>query len=77
MLENRISSNAVESIFDYAIRFRMMADALTSILHQLRSEGGSLVINDDKTVPWIECANKKKSVVWNAFLRTRGSRSRM
>ena len=51
----------------------MMADASTHILHQLRSEGRSLKIYDDITVPRIEGANDKKGVVWNAFLGTRWS----
>ena len=75
-MENRINSDAVECIFNYAIRLRMMADASTSILHQLRSEGISLNIYNDITVPRIEGANEKKCVVQNVFLGSRQRRIR-
>ena len=55
--ENRIRSDVVENISDYAIRLRMMVDLSTTILHQLRSEGGSLKIYDDIIVPRIEGAD--------------------
>lgn len=57
--ENGINSDAVECISDYAIGLRLMMDASASILHQLRSKGGSTNIYDDITVPRIEGANQK------------------
>ena len=63
----------IEGILDYTIRLRLMMDASTDILRQLRSESRSLEINDDITVPWIKGANKEKCIVWDMVLRMRWS----
>ena len=49
----------------------MVSDASASIFRPLRYEGRNMKICNDITVPRIEGANKKKHVIWNAFLGTR------